>query len=42
LLYAGYRIYHKYIRKDVPGGDNKSKNSSDIQAGDDYEPYAGK
>ena len=42
LLYLGYRIYQKYVKKDISGGADKNTKSSDIPAGDDYEPYSGK
>ena len=44
LIYAGFRIYQKYFRKDShrkKEAEKKETNSVSSSSVDDYEPYSG-
>jgi hypothetical protein len=44
LIYAGFRIYQKYFRKNANSrneADKKADSSVSSAPGDDYEPYSG-
>ena len=40
--YAGYRVYQKYIKKEVTGGVKSGGTSIGTTDSDDYEPYSKK
>lgn len=45
LIFASFRIYQKYFRKESKSGGKPNKVNSDSMSSskdDDYEPYSGK
>lgn len=41
VSYAGFRVYQKYIKKEVTGKEQAGKPTGSTE-GDDYEPYSNK